>query len=186
MCNYRRCNEIRCAEEFIRKSPHECLAHISDQDNCEVILRAGGSFDNRQFVRRRLGARWPVWIQDPAELWLNQTLFRQTAVTQAGHEWSRGDKVWKGFTSHWDGKTPSVNNIDAPPPGLSEGRPSRHRDRDVSDGSKSRMLTFLLHQSSYKWFVLSVQRKGLQHEHRWMPTLTHAHARTKHMTCRGL
>lgn len=48
-------------------------------------------------------------------------LFSQTAVTQSGREWSRDDKVRKGFTSHWDEKTPSVNNIDAMPPSLSEG-----------------------------------------------------------------
>lgn len=48
MCNQRR--SMGSHKELIRKSPHECLAHISDQDDCELMLRASGSFDKRQFV----------------------------------------------------------------------------------------------------------------------------------------
>lgn len=196
---------MRNVEEFIWQSPHECLAHISE-DNCELILRASGSFDNRQFVHRRcLRARCPVWIQDPAELWLNQMLFSQTVVTQAGCEWSRKKQSLKRFYIALERKKtqkpPSVNYNDAIPPSLSEGRLHHCWDRDVWDGSKYTRGHFCSHALCY-WvhckqapdqvqMICLVSAKEsiatwLSPERRRIPMLTHAHARTKHMTCCGL
>lgn len=179
---------IRSAEEFIRKSPHEYLAHISE-DVCELILKASGSFDSTRFVR--LGARWPHLdsnIGDADWAWMEpspQSLSRLYIILKFGKK----------------KKTPIVIALMWLLRSLFEEKLHRRWDRITLDESKhtrwhccSHELHVWVHcekapvQVQMIRLVSAKERIAtrLSPKHWWMPTLTHAHAGTKHMTCSRL